>query len=181
MTETTPPEPEFSRWIDIRQIDARTLTLVPNGAECAALARRFDIVRVKSLTAELTLTREAQAVVANGRLKAAVVQACAVSAEDFTTRIDEPLSLRFVPAPEPNKSDTHKPDELIEITAEDCDEIEYTGTRFDLGEAVAQTLALAIDPFATGPNADAARKAAGLADEAALGPFAALAALRKQD
>jgi uncharacterized metal-binding protein YceD (DUF177 family) len=176
MTETPAPDPEFSRWVDIRQIDTRTLTLVPNGAECAALARRFDIVRVKSLTAELTLTREAQAVIATGRLKAAVVQACAVSAEDFTTRIDEPLSLRFVPATE-----THKPDELIEITAEDCDEIEYTGTRFDLGEAVAQTFALAIDPFATGPNADAARAAAGLADEAAVGPFAALAALKKQN
>ena len=60
-----------------------------------------------------------------------------------------------------------------------CDEIEYEGTQFDLGEQIAQTLSLAIDPYATGPNAERVRKQAGLGDEAGSGPFAALAALRK--
>ncbi len=50
---------------------------------------------------------------------------------------------------------------------------------FDLGEAVAQSLALAIDPYAVGPSAEQARKDAGLGDEAASGPFAALAGLKK--
>ena len=50
---------------------------------------------------------------------------------------------------------------------------------FDLGEAVAQDLALAIDPYAVGPGAERARKEAGLLDEAAAGPFAALEALKK--
>ena len=66
----------------------------------------------------------------------------------------------------------------IEITADDCDEIEYEGMTFDLGEAVAQSLGLAIDPFAEGPEADAARQKHGLAGEEASGPFAALAALK---
>ena len=78
----------------------------------------------------------------------------------------------------PLGSIAHSDDE-IELDDAACDEIEYEGTAFDLGEAVAQTLALAIDPFAEGPNAEAARKAAGLSDESSSGPFAALAALRK--
>jgi hypothetical protein len=44
---------------------------------------------------------------------------------------------------------------------------------------VAQSLALAIDPYIVGPNGRAVRKKAGLLDEAAAGPFAALAALKK--
>jgi hypothetical protein len=51
---------------------------------------------------------------------------------------------------------------------------------FDLGEAVAQTLGLAIDPYAEGPNADAARKAAGIVAEGEQdGPMAALLAALK--
>ena len=44
----------------------------------------------------------------------------------------------------------HRPDEEVELEADDCDEIEFDGTQFDLGEALAQSLALAIDPFLTG-------------------------------
>jgi len=58
------------------------------------------------------------------------------------------------------------------------DEIEYTGTHIDLGEAVAQSLALAIDPFLTGPNADAARKSAGIGTPEDNGAFAALKGLK---
>jgi hypothetical protein len=44
---------------------------------------------------------------------------------------------------------------------------------------VAQSLALAIDPYAVGPNAEQARKDGGLLDPGAAGPFAALAALKR--
>ncbi|QYU69205.1 hypothetical protein J4558_03410 [Leptolyngbya sp. 15MV] len=52
---------------------------------------------------------------------------------------------------------------------------------FDLGEAVAQSLGLAIDPYAVGPEAEAARREAGIAsDDVPSGPLAeALRALRK--
>jgi hypothetical protein len=103
-----------------------------------------------------------------------VVQLCAISNEPFPTTIDEPLFLRFVMGITP-----HRPDEELEIDADACDEIEFEGTQFDLGEQIAQTLSLAIDPYATGPEAERVRTEAGLADEASSGPFAALAALRK--
>ena len=59
-----------------------------------------------------------------------------------------------------------------------CIRDSYEGERIDLGEAVAQSLALAIDPFAIGPEAEKVR-ASGLLGEENLSPFAALAALKK--
>ena len=86
--------------------------------------------------------------------------------------IDEPLALRFVPEREVTEAE-------IELRESELDEIPFTGTAFDLVEAVAQSLALAIDPYIVGPNAEQVRKKAGLLDETAAGPFAALAALKK--
>lgn len=168
--------PEFSRPLDLREIRDTPEHLEADETERRRLSGRFGISGISSLTADVTLLPEGPIVRATGRLKASIIQACAVSGEDFPVQIDEPVSLRFVPM-----TATHTPDEEIELDADDCDEIEYEGTSFDLGEAIAQSLALAIDPFAEGPNAEAARKAAGLTEEGASGPFAALAALRKDN
>ncbi|MCX7864669.1 MAG: DUF177 domain-containing protein, partial [Novosphingobium sp.] len=60
----------------------------------------------------------------------------------------------------------------IVIDADACDEIDYAGLPIDIGEAVAQSLALAIDPYATGPAAEQARTA--LVSERDSNPFAGL-------
>jgi len=163
-------ETEFSRPVDVRQAESKAHHLVATTQECAALAERFALVRIDRLEAELALKREGREVAAEGRLLADVVQPCAVSGEDLAVAIDEPLAFRFVPA----RCD-HRPDEEIELSAEDCDEIEYDGSHIDLGEAVAQSLALAIDPFLTGPDADAARDRLRDAGD---NPFAALKGFR---
>ena len=165
---------EFSRRIDIRNLPADPLRLEASADERAALARRIGIEAVERLTAEVTLLPVGGAIQVNGRIEAAVVQLCAISSDPLATRISEPMTLRFVRGITP-----HKPDEELEIDAEACDEIEFEGTQFDLGEQIAQTLSLAIDPYATGPNAERVREEAGLGDEASSGAFAALAALRK--
>ena len=76
----------------------------------------------------------------------------------------EQVFFRFVRAAE-----DHRPDEEVEIAIDECDEIEFSGTMIDPGEAVAQSLALAIDPFAEGPGADEARRRAGIISEGAGG------------
>lgn len=164
--------PEFSRMLDVRQIEGKHTRLEPSAAERAALADRFGLVRIDSLVADLELVRDGRIVDARGRLVAAIVQPCAVSAEDLEVSIDEPLFFRFVP-----ESDVQVLDEEIELDASACDEIGYAGSQFDLGEAVAQSLGLAIDPYLTGPQADAARKAAGIGAPEDHGPFAALKGL----
>lgn len=164
--------PEFSRLVDERQVTAKAMSIEATAEERQALARRFGIVAIQQLQATVRFERAGEVLTATGRLNAAIVQSCAVSGEDLPVKIDEPLALRFVRA---------RPvvDEEIELEADDLDEIPFEGHAFDLGEAVAQSLALAIDPYATGPEAERVRREAGLNDEAASGPFAALAALKK--
>lgn len=163
---------EFGRLIDLRQIIAAPLDLAASPAECAALAARFALVAVERLEATVTLVAEGPVVTATGRMRAAWVQSCAVSGEDLPQTADEPLAFRFVPA-----GAAAAPDAEIELSEGELDEIAYSGTSFDVGEAVAQSLALAIDPFACGPEAEAARQAAGILSEGAAGAFGALAGL----
>ena len=170
------PEPEFSRLIDIRKIDGKELEISATPAECIALARRFSLVSIARLAARVQLVREGEVVLANGRLLAELVQSCAISAEDLPVWIDEPLALRFL-----SENAAAAPiSEEEELSADACDEIPFSGDRLDLGEAVAQSLALAIDPFATGPDAEKMRREAGLLDEGQTGPIAALAALKSK-
>ncbi len=165
---------EFSRMIDLRSLGNDPVRLEASEAEREALARRFGIVAIGSLVAEVVLEPVKKGIEATGRLDAEIVQSCAVSAEDVAVTVSEPLALRFVPARGPNR-----PDEEVELSAEELDEIEYTGTQFDLGEAVAQSLALAIDPFLEGPGAEEFRRKSGFFGETAASPFAALEKLKK--
>ncbi len=165
---------EFSRVVRLHQITGKPVVLQPDKPEMAALAQRFALAAVHRLKAEVTLVADGAIVTVTGRLLADILQYCAVSGEEFPVHIDEQLALRFVPEARAPK------EEELEIQAEDCDEIFYQGESFDLGEAVAQGLGLAIDPFARGPDADAFRQHAGiLGEDSPSGPFAALAALKK--
>ncbi|MET0180684.1 MAG: DUF177 domain-containing protein [Novosphingobium sp.] len=165
---------EFSRPVDSRHLGERPLRIEANDAERARLAERFGIEAIHRLAADVALTRAGPAVLATGRFAADIVQSCAVSGEPLAVAVAEPIALRFVPA-----ADAATLDEEVELAADDCDEIEFTGHAFDLGEAVAQSLALAIDPYLEGPDAERVRAEAGLLAPEQAGPFAALAALKK--
>jgi len=164
--------PELSRMADPRLITTRPVLIDANAAERAALAERFGLVSIDRLHAELALVLDGDRVTATGRLQAAIVQSCAVSGDDLPITVDEPLRLFFVPEPVIEA-------EELELEEAELDQLFYTGNSFDVGEAVAQSLALAIDPYACGPDADRVREEAGLNAPGAGGPFAALAALRK--
>lgn len=177
MTAATPP-PELSRMVKARPLSGELVVIEASPEERAALAARFGLGAVKSLRAEVRLEQKPRAIRATGHLRAAIMQPCAISSEDFPVTIDEPVDLRFV---EDNARPAVEGDE-IELEADDCDEIGYSGDMFDLGEAVAQTLGLAIDPYAEGPNADATRAAAGIVKEGEQdGPLAAMLAALKRD
>ena len=172
MNDNTADHTEFSRPVERARMGDGLRHLVADANERAALARRFGLVSVDRLDANITLDAQGDVVTATGTMRADFVQSCAVSGDDLPVSVEEPVAFRFVP------HGTYHPDEEVELSEDDCDSIEYNGVAFDLGEAIAQGLALAIDPYATGPNADQARKDAGLLDESQTGPFAALAALK---
>ncbi|MCP9221185.1 DUF177 domain-containing protein [Erythrobacter sp. LQ02-29] len=176
--------PEFSRPVRLRQIDSRPVSLTATEEERAALARRFGIRAIDRLEAEIALIRDGDRVIVDGTMIADIVQSCAVSGDDLPVPVEEEFALRFVPAGSfrpPEEGDEIEIE--IELDSDDCDEVEYEGDSIDLGEAVAQTLALAIDPYAQGSGADEARAVAGIeSDETPRGPLAdALAALKKAD
>lgn len=166
---------ELSRIYSRRTVPAAPQHLVASEAECAALARRFNLVAVHALDATMSLVVDGPNVRAAGRLKARIVQTCAVSGEDLDVAIDEPVALRFVPP-----LTGLAPDTEIELDESELDDIEMDGEQFDLGEAIAQSLGLAIDPYLTGPQADEARRRAGIVGEGEDGPFAALKGLLKK-
>ena len=166
---------EFSRVVALDTIgDApRAMTLEANANERLALARRFRLVAIETLSAKASLSRRAEVVTATGRLAAAVVQSCVATGAPVPEQIDEPFEIVFRPQPA-----GARPDEEIELDESEMDVVFYEGGAIDLGEAVAETLALALDPYPRAPDAEATLKAAGVKSEAEAGPFGALASLR---
>lgn len=163
MSET----PEFSRLVGTGDCEGRTLAYEANEAERAALAERFGIPAIRALTGTLTLAKKGANIAATGNFEAEVVQECAVSGEPFTHTIAEDMALTFVPP-----RHYAAVEEPVEVGSDELDEIEYDGQQIDLGEAIAQSLALAIDPYAEGPDADRVRKEEGLEEPEASGPLA---------
>jgi len=167
---------EFPRPIRLDTIGTapRRVEISAEAAERDALKQRFGLLGIASLSAWADIVREGEAVIATGALKASVTQACVASDEPVPAELAEGFALRFVP-----ESGEAAADE-VELGARDLDEIFYTGSAIDLGEAVAQTLALALDPFPRAPGADEALRAAGVVGEEDAGPFAALKALKSK-
>ncbi len=163
-----PPEssPEFSRPLPLGLVgpEGRREVLEADAAERAALARRFGIPAVERLRAELVLRPEADgAVRAEGRLDASVVQSCVVTLEPVAQRVDETVSLRLLPAGREPQDEADEPDEIAT----------RNGVA-DLGEAVAEQLALALDPYPRAPGAILPAEASEEAEH----PLAGLAKLR---
>ncbi len=160
--------PEFSRLVPLARLPefGRAETLKASPAECAALAKRFAIPAVDRLEAALLLRPEpGGGVMVTGTLSADVVQACVVSLEPVAQRVEDEVALRLLP---PNEEPSDDPDSPDEIPVE--------GDTVDLGEAIAEQLALALDPYPRAPGAELPQDAAG---GDAAGPFGALAALRR--
>lgn len=153
--------------------DGDRLDLVADAAERLAIAERLGLLALDRLEAHVALHREGQRVRAVGRIKAALAQACVASGEPVAGHIDEPFELHFVPDP----GSAAGSDE-IELAAEDCDTLFHDGTAIELGEAIADTLALALDPYPRSAAAEAALREAGVLSEEQAGPFAALAKLK---
>lgn len=167
--------PEFSRPHRLDQIGTgeSNITVEADEKERTALARRFDLVALDHLAARFVLRRDATGVRATGHLSAAVTQSCGVTGEPLPAKIEEDFAIRFLP--EPTEDESH---DEIELAEEDLDTVFYTGSALDLGEAAAETLALALDPFPRSPHAAEVLKQAGVISEEEAGPFGALAALK---
>lgn len=165
--------PEWSRpeRLDTIGADERQVSIEAEPAEREALARRFALVAVNRLAAQFAIRREAAGILATGRVKGEVVQACSATGEPVVAKVDEPVALRFVESLDGG-------DDEVELSDEALDTVEIEGGAIDLGEAAAETMALSLDPFPRSPGAEEALKAAGVIGEEDAGPFGALAGLK---
>jgi uncharacterized metal-binding protein YceD (DUF177 family) len=154
--------------------DGQRLDLAADEAERRGIAERLNLAALDRLEAHVTLSSSGPMVRAEGRLAATLEQSCVVTGEPVAAHVDEPFALLFMPPPESERSD-----EEIELGESDCDVVFYEGSAIDLGSAIADTLALSIDPYPRSAGADAVLKEAGVLTEEQASPFAVLAALKK--
>jgi uncharacterized metal-binding protein YceD (DUF177 family) len=185
MTATEPlsPAPEFSRIVSIARLgsDAAEHAIAAGESERAALARRFGLLALERLAATVRLTRIAGGVRLEATLEAAVVQECVVTIEPFTSTVSDSFALVYRRGVEAGEG------AMINV-GEDEDE-PLLGDEIDIGEAVAQQLSLALDPYPRSPAAQSrtseapeARKTAAAPPEGEVTqrPFAELAKLLKK-
>lgn len=135
----------------------RALTIEIGESERAALAKRFDLLAIEALTARVRLFR---ALARDGSgdvvrvvfdLDAEIVQRCVVTLEPLRARIAErgvEMELALAAAPAARE---------VVVMPDDADPPEpLDGEHIDVGELVAQHLALALDPYPRTPGAELA-------------------------
>ena len=167
----------FAHQLRLDQIrDGERMDLTADDDERRGVAKRLGLPSLDRLEAHVCLSRTGEVVRAEGRLVAALVQSCVVTGDPVAAHVDEPFALLFTPEPT-----TAAPDEEIELGEADCDVVFYDGGSIDLGGAIADTLALSLDPYPRSAGAEAALKEAGVMSEEQASPFAVLAKLKKDE
>ncbi len=153
--------------------------------ERAALAKRFDILSVESLSYSLESVPWRSGVKLSGVLKAVAVQKCVVTLDPVTEKIDEELQRGFLPFedlyPEAKPGFEHE----IAVDKELGEVPELLTDPLDIGEIIAETLGVALDPYPRSAEAgevsmSAAPPGVEPITDADMKPFSSLEALRKK-
>ncbi|MBE0530146.1 MAG: DUF177 domain-containing protein [Rhodospirillales bacterium] len=170
--------PEFSRTVAVETVkEEAAFAIEATPAEREYLARRLGVVSVDLLTADLRLIRMMGAMVRlEGQLAAEVTQSCVVTLAPVHSRIAATVDRRYGPPEALAETDS----EDVGLEDDDVPEVLVNGV-IDLGEAVAEQLALEIDPFPRAEGAEFPGYASGpVPTETTKSPFAALGDLLKK-
>jgi uncharacterized metal-binding protein YceD (DUF177 family) len=172
--------PELSRLLRIHEIGGivRHESVTTTADERAGLAARFGLIALDTLSAELDVVRGAGHIRVSGILRAGGTQPCVISAEPVPFDINEAVDLRY-------SDGAPVSDDEIELAENDLDDLPLEGDRLDIGEAVAQSLGLALDPYPRAPEdvraaaakyliTEAEAEARAAAEKAAANPFGVL-------
>ncbi len=171
-------ENEFRFIVKFDEIGAGAVhhNISADSRERAALCSRFDLQALDLLEADLALVRQGLDIIVTGRMRANVTQFCIASGDPVIATINEPVTVRFI------TEMSMQAEQEIELAEDDCDTLLYDGKAIDIGEAVAQSLGLTLDPYPRSKNAAEILRQAGVKSEeealAETGPFAALAKLQ---
>jgi uncharacterized metal-binding protein YceD (DUF177 family) len=165
---------EFSRVFRVDELPpgGLSVTLTAEPTEREALARRFGLLALHALTATARLvprpgSRSGRSVTVEGRFEAEVEQECVVTLEPVRNVVADRFAVMFAESAVPSEAEL-----LLDAEGEDPPEPLVDGA-FDLGEAVAELVALAIEPYPRAPGAVFEAPAAG-AEPEKVSPFAVL-------
>jgi uncharacterized metal-binding protein YceD (DUF177 family) len=167
---------EFSRPIEVNSLGAREVVrdIAATAKEREALARRLGLHSLAALTARITLRRRGdRAVAVEGAFRAELEQVCVVTLEPVAARIDQSFRETYAQDAAAGAGEV-----VVLADAEDPPEPLVDG-RIDLGEAVVQQLAVALDPYPRKPDAELSAEYAGSSAEEGRSAFASLASLRR--
>jgi uncharacterized metal-binding protein YceD (DUF177 family) len=155
---------ELSRPVAIgRLTEEEVHPFVATPDERTGLARRFGLRAIDALAAEVRLVPLGRSIRLDATLEAEVVQECVVTLQPVPSRLREHFTLLY------GEGSTDPDDDAVVEP--------LSGETIDIGEAVAQQLSLALDPYPRAPGAALDRRWTG--EPEAESPFAALARLSK--
>ncbi|HTQ34404.1 MAG TPA: YceD family protein [Stellaceae bacterium] len=163
---------EFTRLVPLSRLGPEPFRqrIVAGESERAALSRRFDLVSLGRLEAEVELGREAAGtILLSATFAAEFEQECIVTLDPIAGSASERFQLRYGP-----------PEAEAEAPAGDDDPAfePLDGEAIDIGEAVAQEFSLCLPPFPRSPDAAIEVGESGETDD---GRFAALAKFRRRE
>jgi uncharacterized metal-binding protein YceD (DUF177 family) len=120
--------------------------------ERSALARRFDLVDLASLEAEgkLLAFDHGRRARVEGVIRAQVVQTCVVTLDPVPAAVEDSFVRTYISTPV--RPSGPEQEIILDLDAEDPPE-PLLGGVVDVGEAVAETLGLALDPYPRAPGA----------------------------
>ena len=138
-------------------------------SECAELAARFGFAAVARLSARLKVKRAGPGHWnVTGKLQAEVTQLCGVTGEPVPESVDFTIEERYCRASEEGTD--------IDVSLDGFEPL--VDGAIDLGEVVAQTLAISVNPW---PRSVDAPHSFAVGESEKEHPFAGLAALKSSD
>lgn len=162
------PAPEFARPVSLARLASGPFRqqIAATEAERTALAKRFDLVSLDRLVAEIELAREAGGtILLTATFEANFAQSCIVTLDPVGGSVAERFQLRYGPPEAEADFPAGVDAPAFEPLAEEL---------VDIGEAVAQEFALALPPFPRASDAVVEPRPVMASSE---GPFAFLARL----
>jgi uncharacterized metal-binding protein YceD (DUF177 family) len=179
--------PEFSLIVGAADVPpaGKELRFEVDEATRAKLAARMGIVELKRLAGVASIRPyRKEGLTLDCRFEADLVQSCVVTLDPVDEHVDEEFRQRYLPAHLLDLPSAKAPDSqreiAVDIEADDAPEPMAAGG-IDVGEAVAERLALALDPYPRKPGAsfDTPPEEVDDASESRPNPFAALEKLKK--
>jgi uncharacterized metal-binding protein YceD (DUF177 family) len=184
MTQDHGGHVEFSRSLRLDKLAGGPVerTLEATSDELRALCQRFDLVGLHALSGQVTVSRPADSplVRVEGAFTASLRQTCVVLLEPFDAEVGERFVQLYTLDPAAAEAATESGEVFVALDEDDTPE-PLAGESLDLGEVLAEQLALALDPHPRAPHAEFDPARYGVAPDAAEeadNPFAVLRHLK---